>query len=127
MNETVNAPANAKESDASRWMTYAVWASVIGILILLGWGLINNNATRPEVGKSAPEFGIEFFNGYEWETKTTADLVDMQGKVVVLNFWASWCIECRLEADLIEASWQKYKDQDVIFLGVAYADDENKS
>ena len=94
---------------------------------LLGWGLVRTNATRPEAGQPAPYFDVEFFDGYEWENKTIADLDDMHGKVVVLNFWASWCVECRLEADLIEDTWRKYEADDVVFLGVAYSDVEPNS
>ena len=56
----------------------ALWVAVISLLALLGWGLINSNATRPEAGEQAPAFDVEFFNGYEWEGRTTADLSDMQ-------------------------------------------------
>ena len=110
-----------------RWTTVALWAAVIGLLALLGWGLVRTNATRPEAGQPAPHFDVEFFNGYEWEDKQVSDLEDMAGNVIVLNFWASWCVECRLEADLIEDTWRKYADDDVVFLGVAYADVEPNS
>ena len=110
-----------------RWTTVALWAAVIGLLALLGWGLVRTNASRPEAGQPAPHFDVEFFNGYEWEDKQVSDLEDMTGNVIVLNFWASWCVECRLEADLIEDTWRKYADDDVVFLGVAYADVEPNS
>jgi cytochrome c biogenesis protein CcmG/thiol:disulfide interchange protein DsbE len=120
-------PVEEKKSGKIRWSMIALWAAIIGLLALLGWGLMKTNATRPEAGQSAPYFDVEFFDGYEWDDKTVADLDDMRGNVVVLNFWASWCVECRLEADLIENTWRKYADNDVIFLGVAYADVEPKS
>lgn len=101
-----------------------LWTAVIGILALVGWGLMNANATRPVAGEVAPAFTVEYFNGYEWEDKTVSSLDDMRGKVVVLNFWASWCVECRLEADLLEQASRKYAAEDVVFLGVAYADVE---
>lgn len=121
------APVEESEPGKTRWTTIGLWAAVIGLLALLGWGLVQTNATRPEAGQPAPPFDVQFFNGYEWEEKSAADLEDMRGKVVVLNFWASWCVECRLEADLIEETWRKYEDDDVVFLGVAYADVEPNS
>ncbi len=129
MSEQPQTPAPVEESQPAknRWTTIALWTAVISLLALLGWGLVRTNATRPEAGQPAPEFDVQFFNGYEWEDRTSADLEDMRGKVVVLNFWASWCVECRLEADLIEETWRSYEDDDVVFLGVAYADVEPNS
>ena len=102
-------------------------AAVLFILGFLGWGLMNTNASRPEPGSKAPGFDLQFFNGYEWEERQTASLADMQGQVVVLNFWASWCVECRVEADLLENTWRAYADKGVVFLGVAYIDVEPQS
>lgn len=110
-----------------RWLNIGVWAIIIGLLAVLGWGLVNSTATRPEAGQTAPTFPMQFFNGYHWEDQANADLSDMQGKVVVLNFWASWCVECRVEADLLEQAWQQYKDKGVVFVGIAYVDSEPKS
>jgi len=49
----------------------------------------------------------------------TVRLADFKGKVVVLNFWATWCGPCRVEMPLFEQAMAKYKtDQDVVFLAV---------
>lgn len=128
MNESIQA---AQTSDVKpkrpfpiRWPALLIWGSILAILAVLGWGLVNSSAPRPEAGEMAPAFTMEYFNGYEWEGRTAASLDDMRGKVVVLNFWASWCVECRYEADLLENTWRKYADQGVVFVGIAYADVE---
>lgn len=142
MNETISttSPATsqaagdkAPETETSgegrsiRWGTILVWAGVIALLALLGWGLLNVSEGRPDAGVEAPTFDVQFFDGYGWQESSQASLDDFRGNVVVLNFWASWCIECRVEADLLESAWRQYKDQGVVFLGVAYVDSEAKS
>ena len=102
-----------------------VWVTVIAFLMVLGWGLVRATAERPD--GTAPNFEMQFFDGYEWQNRPEASLSDFEGKIVVLNFWASWCVECYLEADLLEETWQAYADKDVVFLGVAYIDVEPKS
>lgn len=94
-----------------------------GAVLFLG---MRNAATdRPE--GVAPDFEMFFFDGYEWQDAPTAELSDFAGQPVVLNFWASWCVECKVEAELLENTWQKYRDDGVVFLGVAYIDVEPKS
>ncbi len=75
---------------------------------------VQTRATK-ESGK-AFDFEIETFDG------ETLRLSDLEGKVVVLNFWASWCPPCRWEMPFFEEMHQEYKDQGVVFLGVAISD-----
>jgi len=126
MTETIQPEETQSEETKSKFRvtTILLWVAVFGILALVGWGLVNANKTRPEAGQTAPVFEMEYFNGYEWEDKPVSSLDDMKGKVVVLNFWASWCVECRVEADLLEQASRQYADEDVVFLGIAYADVE---
>ena len=46
-------------------------------------------------------------------------LADLKGKVILLNFWASWCPPCRWEMPYFEKAWKEYKDQDVVFIGIS--------
>ena len=66
--------------------------------------------------EAAPDFALETFAG------ETLRLSDLRGKVVVLNFWASWCPPCRWEMPFFETISQEYKERGVIFLGVAISD-----
>jgi len=135
MNETIptanqpalDQPAAPVVKKGIKLTTVLLWLVVIGLLAVLGWALMNTTETRPEVGQQAPGFDVEFFDGYNWDGRTTANLSDMRGKVVVLNFWASWCVECRDETPMLEAAWQKYADRGLVVLGVAYADVEPNS
>ncbi|RMG95753.1 MAG: TlpA family protein disulfide reductase [Chloroflexi bacterium] len=123
MTETIQTTTSEKKQTI-RWSTLLIWAIVLGLIATLGWALLNTNAPRPEAGKPAPDFSMQFFDEYRWQEKPVANLSDMRGNIIVMNFWASWCVECRLEAELLENTWRKYQDQGVIFLGIDYVDAE---
>ncbi|MFL3008531.1 MAG: family 1 glycosylhydrolase [Candidatus Neomarinimicrobiota bacterium] len=65
------------------------------------------------IGDKTPNFTMNFTDG------TSAKISDFLGKVVVLQFTASWCSVCRLEMPHLEKDiWQKYKGEDVIIIGI---------
>jgi thiol-disulfide isomerase/thioredoxin len=61
-----------------------------------------------------------------WSVQTmegqTVPLSHFKGKVIVLNFWATWCAPCRLELPSLEKLYQTFKDSDVAFLCVSKED-----
>jgi cytochrome c biogenesis protein CcmG, thiol:disulfide interchange protein DsbE len=124
MNETVETTQN-KRAAGINWMHVAMWTAGILVMSVLGWGLLRANASRPD--DVAPDFKLQLFDGYQWQEQPSLRLSEMEGRVVVVNFWASWCVECRLEADLLEQTWRRYQDRGVIFIGIAYVDAEPKA
>lgn len=112
-----NKPATNSQTNWIGWII--AFAAVIGLLVLVGTGLNKSQQATIEVGQVVPEFSLITFDGQQISP------ADMVGKVVVLNFWASWCKPCEQEAADLEAAWLEYKDRgDVIFLGVDYVDTE---
>jgi len=95
-------------------------AIVFPIIGLLAYGFTRNprEIPSPLVGKPAPSFTLPLFDG------GTLRLQDLRGKVVFLNFWASWCPPCRAEARTLEAAWRAYKEREVVFVGVNIQDRE---
>ena len=89
--------------------------SIVVAAVIVGIALVRQNETQPLDGP-APAFDFTTFDGESY------NLQDFRGKVVVLNFWASWCGPCAFESPELQAAWEDYRDKDVVFLGIAYAD-----
>ena len=60
-------------------------------------------------------------------TGASASLAKYRGKVVVLNFWASWCEPCRAESPTLQALYEKHKKSGTRFLGVNIKDDRTSA
>lgn len=67
----------------------------------------------------APEFTLPDLDG-----KTHA-LADYRGKVVVLNFWATWCPPCRYEMPSMQRAWEKVRDEGIVFIAVDVGEDSD--
>lgn len=96
----------------------------VAAVFVIALNLVSQQGARPVPGSPAPDFDITLYDGYTAGLPENIKLSDLRGKVVVMNFWASWCVECRKEADALEAIHQKYKDRGVVMLGVDYLDTE---
>lgn len=76
------------------------------------------------IGHPAPDFTLNVWNG---TANQTIHLADLKGKVVLVNFYASWCADCTEEVPLLQRFWQQYQTHNVVFLGVAYQDHQADS
>jgi peroxiredoxin/outer membrane lipoprotein-sorting protein len=79
---------------------------------------LQEQALANSIGKEAPDFTLTSVGGKE------VKLRDFHGKVVLLDFWATWCTPCRSEMPTIELLHRQFKDKGLVVLGV---DDEDAS
>lgn len=105
---------------ASRGVAPWKRATAIGIiagiaLLALFVGVLSRPAERPVgVGAAAPDFVVEDLDGNELA------LSDLKGKVVLLNFWATYCPPCRYEMPDMQALYEEYKDRGLAIVAVNY-------
>lgn len=93
-------------------------ATVAGVLLVaLGFGLTRDARVLPavSVSKPAPAFELKTLDG------DLVRLADLKGKPAIVNFWASWCSECRKEHPLIMAAHDRFGDR-ISFVGVVFQD-----
>ena len=102
----------------------AVSIPVLALLAILAWASVTSGPARGGLAvndsfveldveaEAAPDFTLALMDGGE------LSLADLRGKLVMMDFWASWCPPCRDEAPVLAQVYGEYRDKGVEFVGV---------
>lgn len=104
---------------SGREIIFGVLGVLVGLLVLSGvWLLVGRDSestipTMTEVKPyDAPDFTLNNLDG------VPVSLDDFKGKIVLVNFWATWCEPCKEETPALQAVYEKLKDQGLVIVGV---------
>ena len=94
----------------------ALFLSITTVLVAL---VLLSGVISAGQDKDAPDFKLTTLDGKD------ITLADFEGKVVFLNFWATWCPPCRQEIPDFMKAYDNLKEDGLVILGVAVSDKEN--
>ena len=99
---------------APRRSACARFAHAVALTVIIGFALPSGAArAAPQIDEAAPALVLTTLDG------ATFDLGKLHGKVVMVNYWATWCAPCRKEMPKLDAFYRKYHSQGLEMIGIS--------
>lgn len=96
------------------WRDRKVWVGALAMVLIAGVGLAYGWGSAAESeGEPAPDVAVQLLQG------STLSLSDLQGQVVLVNFWATWCPPCRVEMPGFQRVYEARRDDGFAILGLS--------
>lgn len=107
----------------TREITYAIIGGIVALIVISAvWYITGQQETSlptvGEVNRPAPAFVLPVLQGEDFR------LEDYKGKVVLVNFWATWCEPCREETPALQAAYEDLHEQGLEIVGINLTNDE---
>lgn len=109
---------------ALRWAAYGIALVAVAFAVVLAsrFGSDPGLVDSPLLGQPAPDFSLAPLEGGD-----PVDLADLEGDIVLVNFFASWCLECRQEHAALTSTADAFADQGVTLVQIAYQESPTES
>lgn len=110
-----------------RSLRVAAWVvvlatAVIGVVLASRFGIDPTLVESPLIGTQIPDVELSMLGSGE-----PFSLDEVSGEVLVINFWASWCLACREEHPALLATAAAYRDRGVRFVGISFSDEDKNA
>ena len=107
-----------------RWVGIGAIAATVVLAVVLasGFGADPGLVDSPLIGEPAPQFDLETLDG-----QGSVSTQDLDGQITVVNFFASWCLECRNEHDELVATADSFAEDGVRFVQIGYQEDPEQT